>query len=120
MGGYVRVAFGALSVESQCSWAVVADYTAPEKDNQYHCHEGGDNCKDSPSPSPTPSPSPSPGCSDTEDSSYCSYVVSQGWCDLIGSDCLKSCNCCDDPSACGGSGESALRSYVREAMALTA
>ena len=26
--GYVRVAFGALTVESQCSWAVVQSYTA--------------------------------------------------------------------------------------------
>ena len=26
--GYVRVAFGALNVESQCSWAVVQSYTA--------------------------------------------------------------------------------------------
>jgi len=44
---YVRVGFGALSVEEQCSWAVVQDYTAPEKDNQVHCHEGGDNCQPS-------------------------------------------------------------------------
>jgi cathepsin B len=66
---------------------------------------GGPAPTPSPSPSPSPTPSPSPGCSDTEDSSYCSYVVSQDWCDLIGSDCLKSCNCCDDPSACGGSAE---------------
>ena len=43
--GYVRVAGGQLSVEEQCAWAVVQDYTAPEKDNQVHCHEGGDNCK---------------------------------------------------------------------------
>jgi len=42
--GYVRVAKGALNIEDQCSWAVVGDYTAPEKDNQVHCHEGGDNC----------------------------------------------------------------------------
>jgi len=42
--GYVRVKFGALSVEDQCAWAVVKDYTAPEKTNQVHCHEGGDNC----------------------------------------------------------------------------
>ena len=26
--GYVRVAFGVLNVESQCSWAVVQSYTA--------------------------------------------------------------------------------------------
>jgi cathepsin X len=44
--GYVKVAFGALSVESQCSWATVGSYTAQELDNQpAHCHEGGDNCK---------------------------------------------------------------------------
>eukprot|EP00405_Crypthecodinium_cohnii_P006590 CAMPEP_0194782346 /NCGR_PEP_ID=MMETSP0323_2-20130528/78638_1 /TAXON_ID=2866 ORGANISM="Crypthecodinium cohnii, Strain Seligo" /NCGR_SAMPLE_ID=MMETSP0323_2 /ASSEMBLY_ACC=CAM_ASM_000346 /LENGTH=390 /DNA_ID=CAMNT_0039721151 /DNA_START=53 /DNA_END=1225 /DNA_ORIENTATION=- len=43
--GYVRVAKGALLVEDQCSWAVIKDYTAAEKNNQVHCHEGGDNCK---------------------------------------------------------------------------
>jgi len=43
--GYVRVAKGALLVEDQCAWAVIKDYTAPEKSNQVHCHEGGDNCK---------------------------------------------------------------------------
>jgi len=43
--GYVRVGEGALNVESQCSWAVVGAFTAPEFDNQVHCHEGGDNCK---------------------------------------------------------------------------
>jgi len=42
--GYVRVKFGALGL-NDCSWATVKDYTAPEKDNQFHCHEGGDNCK---------------------------------------------------------------------------
>jgi len=42
--GYVRVAFGSLGL-TDCSWATVADYTAPEKHNQVHCHEGGDNCK---------------------------------------------------------------------------
>jgi C1A family cysteine protease len=59
-----------------------------------------------PAPTPdTPTPAPTPGgdCTDTEDSYYCDYVVEQGWCDLIGSDCLKSCDCCDDPSACGAS-----------------
>jgi cathepsin X len=43
--GYVRVGFGALNLEGQCSWAVVKEFTAPEKANQIHCHEGGDNCK---------------------------------------------------------------------------
>jgi len=42
--GYIRVKFGALNLEDQCSWAVVEDFTAPEKMNQVHCHEGGDNC----------------------------------------------------------------------------
>merc|ERR1719428_2385734 len=55
--GYVRVGFGALNVESQCSWAVVGDYTAAEKHNQFPCHEGGDNCATSSkslrSPKPT-------------------------------------------------------------------
>jgi len=45
--GYVRVAAGALHLEEQCAWAVVKDFTAPEKHNQVHCHEGGDNCKPS-------------------------------------------------------------------------
>jgi cathepsin X len=43
--GYVKVAFGALSIEDQCAWAVPGGYTAEELDNQVHCHEGGDNCK---------------------------------------------------------------------------
>jgi cathepsin X len=42
--GYVRVAFGSLGM-TRCSWATIADYTAPEKNNQVHCHEGGENCK---------------------------------------------------------------------------
>jgi len=44
--GYVRVARGALLVEDQCAWAVVKDFTAPDRGNQRHCHEGGDNCRD--------------------------------------------------------------------------
>ena len=43
--GYVRVKFGSLMVEEQCSWATVKDYTAPEKENQVHCYEGGENCQ---------------------------------------------------------------------------
>ena len=39
------VAFGALKIEEQCSWAVPKDFTSAEKANQVHCHEGGDNCK---------------------------------------------------------------------------
>merc|ERR1711865_249751 len=42
--GYVRVGFGALYVESGCSWAVPGEFTSAEKNNQVHCHEGGDNC----------------------------------------------------------------------------
>jgi cathepsin X len=43
--GFVRVGEGALNIEDHCAWAVLQDYTAPEKMNQVHCHEGGDNCK---------------------------------------------------------------------------
>jgi len=39
--GYVRVAFGALMVEQQCSWAALADFT----EHNYPCYEGGDNCQ---------------------------------------------------------------------------
>jgi len=42
--GYIRVKFGALHVEDQCAWATLADYTAPEKNNQVHCFESGSNC----------------------------------------------------------------------------
>merc|ERR1712224_213204 len=42
--GYIRVKFGSLLVESQCAWATLAGYTAPEKNNQVHCYEGGENC----------------------------------------------------------------------------
>merc|ERR1711982_192572 len=71
-----------------------------------------------PSPSPTPAPSPS-GCTDTEDSYYCDYVVEQGWCGDIGGDCLKSCGCCDDPTPCGGGVVNAeAKAKVMEAVAL--
>jgi len=43
--GYVKVAFGALQVEEQCSWATPGSFTVAELNNQVHCHEGGDNCK---------------------------------------------------------------------------
>jgi cathepsin B len=55
-----------------------------------------------PTPTPSPTPSPSPGCEDEEDSSYCNYVVQQGFCSLIGVNCLNSCDCCDSPALCGG------------------
>jgi cathepsin X len=44
--GYIRVAFGSLKVEDQCAWASVSNYTAPEKGNQVHCYEGGENCQE--------------------------------------------------------------------------
>ena len=43
--GFFRLASGALNIEDQCSWAVPGHFTAPEFNNQIHCHEGGDNCK---------------------------------------------------------------------------
>merc|ERR1711870_36700 len=44
--GYIRVKSGALNLEEAgCAWAVPKDFTAPEKNNQFHCFEGGDNCK---------------------------------------------------------------------------
>jgi len=42
---YIRVGFGKLKVEQQCAWAALKDYTAPEKHNQKHCFEGGENCQ---------------------------------------------------------------------------
>jgi C1A family cysteine protease len=42
--GYARVKAGALSL-NQCAWAVPADYTAPEKKNQFACFEDGSHCK---------------------------------------------------------------------------
>jgi len=45
--GYLRVKFGAINIESRCAWAVVKDYTAPEKNNQFPCYEDGSNCKTS-------------------------------------------------------------------------
>jgi len=44
--GFVRVKDGASSLgEGGCFWAVPADFTAPERHNQYHCYEDGSNCK---------------------------------------------------------------------------
>mmetsp|Transcript_24948 Transcript_24948/g.77570 ORF Transcript_24948/g.77570 Transcript_24948/m.77570 type:complete len:441 (-) Transcript_24948:275-1597(-) len=43
--GFVRVKSGALNLEEAgCAWAVPKDFTAPEKDNQFHCFEDGSNC----------------------------------------------------------------------------
>jgi len=43
--GYIRVAFGKLKVEDSCAWATLKDFTAPERNNQVHCFEGGENCQ---------------------------------------------------------------------------
>ena len=40
--GYIRVKFGSLHVEDQCAWATLKDFTAPERNNQVHCFEGGE------------------------------------------------------------------------------
>jgi cathepsin X len=42
--GFVRVKFGALAMQQSCTWAVPADFTAPERDNDMHCFEDGSNC----------------------------------------------------------------------------
>jgi cathepsin X len=43
--GYVRVKSGALNLEEAgCAWAVPKDFTAPERNNQFHCFEDGSNC----------------------------------------------------------------------------
>jgi len=43
--GFIRVAFGSLSIESNCAWATVKSFTAPEFGNQVHCYEDGSNCE---------------------------------------------------------------------------
>eukprot|EP00933_Yihiella_yeosuensis_P075376 TRINITY_DN8473_c0_g1_i1.p1 TRINITY_DN8473_c0_g1~~TRINITY_DN8473_c0_g1_i1.p1 ORF type:complete len:663 (+),score=153.12 TRINITY_DN8473_c0_g1_i1:85-2073(+) len=43
--GYVRVKAGALALQESCAWAVVKDYSAPEKRNEDPCFEGGENCQ---------------------------------------------------------------------------
>ena len=39
------VRLGKLSLEDQCAWATLKDYTAVENNNQVHCYEGGENCQ---------------------------------------------------------------------------
>merc|ERR1719161_25858 len=46
--GFVRVLEGALNLGSSCDWAVPKDFTAPERNNQFHCFEDGSNCQDGP------------------------------------------------------------------------
>jgi len=72
----------------------------------------------SPTPPSPPSPTPpSPGCSDSEDSSYCDFVLQQGFCDLLASDCLKTCGCCvaSPPDYCSDTkaGDKSLRQIVQ-------
>jgi len=44
--GFFRAQSGALLMEeNSCAWATPADFTAPERHNQFHCYEGGGNCK---------------------------------------------------------------------------
>merc|ERR1712173_569325 len=43
--GFARVKSGALNLEDAgCAWAVPKDWTAPERNNQFHCYEDGSNC----------------------------------------------------------------------------
>merc|ERR1719183_3507377 len=42
--GFVRVKFGALALQQSCVWAVPADFSAPERNNDVHCYEDGSNC----------------------------------------------------------------------------
>jgi len=42
--GFVRVKSGSLALEESCVWAEVGEFTAPERGNQFHCHEDGNNC----------------------------------------------------------------------------
>merc|ERR1712178_595308 len=42
--GFVRVKSGALNLGHLCEWATPGDFTAPERDNQFHCFEDGKNC----------------------------------------------------------------------------
>merc|ERR1712151_1371238 len=44
--GYFYVKSGAIGIESDfCNWAILKDFTAPERSNQFHCFEDGSNCK---------------------------------------------------------------------------
>jgi len=63
-----------------------------------------------PSPTPGPAPGPSPGCADQEDATYCNYVLSQSWCDLLAPQCQKTCGCCgaNPPDYCNGSARAVI------------
>lgn len=44
--GYVRVQAGlrSLGLQTGCAWAVPKEFTAPDRSNEVHCFEGGENC----------------------------------------------------------------------------
>merc|ERR1711865_304278 len=109
MNGYVLIERGSnkCGIASQPSYPTVSGSPGPAP-------------APSPDPAPTPGPAPTPaGCVDTnQDATYCGFVKSMGFCADIGSDCLKTCDCCDDPSKCG-SVTPALRSKFLEAMSVS-
>jgi C1A family cysteine protease len=72
-----------------------------------------------PGPAPGPSPPPpSPGCADAEDSFYCQLTKEQNFCDLLATDCLKTCGCCvaSPPLYCNQASESTKYMKAREAV----
>jgi len=42
--GFARIKAHSMAIQSQCAWAVPGDFTAPERNNDVHCNEAGDNC----------------------------------------------------------------------------
>jgi C1A family cysteine protease len=103
VGGYVSID------ASQCGITTAASYPTID----------GSAPPAPPSPTPSPTPSPSPSCSDTEDAGYCEAVLDLGFCSDIGYDCLATCGCCDDPSACGtpyAAGSAEFRTKVLAAI----
>jgi len=102
--GYVRVKFGALLVEDQCSWAMLDTFTETDFSG---CYEDGTNCKVGPSPAPAPTPPPAPpappsppkpDCADKEN--FCkdakAFNPSSDCAGFLVSSCLKTCGCCSD------------------------
>jgi C1A family cysteine protease len=96
--GYIRLPMG----ENSCGIADEAMYVTATMNGP------APTPSPSPTPTPTPVPTPTPGCADSEDDSYCSYVVSQGWCDLLSDSCQDSCQCCGDSPASYCSGKAVL------------
>jgi len=108
--GYIRLAMGS----NVCGIADEAMYVTATAAAPSPPTPGPAPSPPTPGPAPSPTPTPTPGCADTQDTYYCQYVVKQGWCGDIGSDCLESCGCCDDPSLCGG--DATFRAKVIEAI----